>query len=583
MITKIEASRFRGHAHLILNFGPGVNHIIGKNEAGKTTVAEAIAFAFFGCDTLGARSPDHLISLGEESTEVVLSTDKAEFLRFKRRGQPSVFKLKRGNLPLISLTQSELSQLLGVSWELFASCYLPGYFLRLPEAKRMEVIAQVVKVDRLTILKRLLPGITIPSKVKLESIKTDALTIASERRVCQNQLISDTSTLSSAREQLKELSELSGSNPAEMQKEIEGLTALSDLFHIYQQELNIYSLARSRAKEIEESNQRIQAERTKVELELKSIENTVHPDIAVLEEEGRKILKEDGLLSLQTRAAPEVPRVVELKSEETTCSRCGSFITAKLRESAEKERANLLTAYNKLAREVEDHNQAVLQRREVLNKAYHQNQKQLLELQRNLVEETSHKATLRSRLSDLRIKDVKIPPPPIKPTADEKQVRERLSDLKSKHYALQMLGQKKQSLESKVTTLSEATAKRKLYIEELTLVEKALLKVPEMEVREILDGLAMKNTHAFFNEEGMLEFTDPRRLPYSCLSQGRKMKMDLEISETFQRKVAKAPHFYFLDDADLIDLYEDLLPQGEQVLVAKVDSEVPSVQVVPLE
>ena len=71
MLNHIELKNFRQHTHLKLTFVAGINVIRGANESGKSTLMEAIAYAFFGSKAArnndltqhGTRANSHSVTL----------------------------------------------------------------------------------------------------------------------------------------------------------------------------------------------------------------------------------------------------------------------------------------------------------------------------------------------------------------------------------------------------------------------------------------------------------------------------------------------------------------------------------------
>src|SRR5258708_1302189 len=100
MIQKIILMNFRGH-NRTLEFGPNINTLCGPNESGKSTIKEAIAFVFQGTDSAGLKSPDHLITKGEDAMEAMVVTKHAKITRRKLRGQTSAIKYEmHGHEPI---------------------------------------------------------------------------------------------------------------------------------------------------------------------------------------------------------------------------------------------------------------------------------------------------------------------------------------------------------------------------------------------------------------------------------------------------------------------------------------------------
>ena len=48
MLNKVTIKNFRQHEELVVDFTDGVTVVRGENEAGKSTIFEAISYAMFG-------------------------------------------------------------------------------------------------------------------------------------------------------------------------------------------------------------------------------------------------------------------------------------------------------------------------------------------------------------------------------------------------------------------------------------------------------------------------------------------------------------------------------------------------------
>ena len=69
MFNQLELTCFRQHRSLTVNFAPGLNAIRGANEAGKTNIFEAIAYALFGARALRETLAE-TVTWGAKETEL---------------------------------------------------------------------------------------------------------------------------------------------------------------------------------------------------------------------------------------------------------------------------------------------------------------------------------------------------------------------------------------------------------------------------------------------------------------------------------------------------------------------------------
>lgn len=74
MFREVQLTNFRQHRDLTVQFGPGLNAIRGANEAGKTTIIEAITYAMFGARALRESLAD-TVTWGEKETALKVRLD----------------------------------------------------------------------------------------------------------------------------------------------------------------------------------------------------------------------------------------------------------------------------------------------------------------------------------------------------------------------------------------------------------------------------------------------------------------------------------------------------------------------------
>lgn len=83
MITKLEMKNFRQHEDLTITFKDGLNVIRGANEAGKSTLIEAILYALFGAKSLRDTLAE-TVTWGKKETELAVRLEMAGGIVFSR-------------------------------------------------------------------------------------------------------------------------------------------------------------------------------------------------------------------------------------------------------------------------------------------------------------------------------------------------------------------------------------------------------------------------------------------------------------------------------------------------------------------
>jgi hypothetical protein len=171
-IVYAEISGFKLHKNKrSFDFGQ-INHISGGNGKGKTTIAEAITWCFYGCDLAGNTKGvfDRLKNPSAKETKVVVGV---EFSKDGVSTRLNFCRLRKGKTTELFINGHEAKQvdfdaLLG-RMELFLSIFVPGYFgnmaaleptkarnmlvAMMPELDHAEVIAKLNKDDQARIEK----------------------------------------------------------------------------------------------------------------------------------------------------------------------------------------------------------------------------------------------------------------------------------------------------------------------------------------------------------------------------------------------------------------------------------------------
>ncbi|CAM4050731.1 AAA family ATPase [Paenibacillus alkaliterrae] len=162
-IVDAEISGFKLHrTKRSFDFGR-INRISGGNGKGKTTISEAIAWCFYGCDLSGRTKDifDRLKNAGAKETKVVIGVEmpssdgtltRYDFCRIRKGKVTSLY------LNGHDAKQYDFDGLLG-PMELFLSIFVPGYFgtiaITEPTNARNLLVSMLPKLNHADVLAKL--------------------------------------------------------------------------------------------------------------------------------------------------------------------------------------------------------------------------------------------------------------------------------------------------------------------------------------------------------------------------------------------------------------------------------------------
>jgi DNA repair exonuclease SbcCD ATPase subunit len=578
MITKIGLINFRGRENRELIFYPNRNLLTGVNESGKSTLKEAIAFAWYGTDSAGFKNPDHLITIGSDHCEVVLETEHVTVARRKKRGATSTIKLTRKGYPPVTLTQTELQAMLKLTVHAFNSLWLAGHFMSLDTATQLAVLSELAQLDRRALFVAILPaGTTIPSTVKLNNPKLDADAVAGQRRSLQNMRESDSGALKQLEAQLSQLQGAEAVDIESYGRALNEVNARLDAWDFYNKALSKYQHDRLRFGEAINRKGSLTAE--KLALRLPSHHDLKTMASQVEELKGKVAKAHADLHELPAKQAhPQPPKKPLVLAAGTVCDRCGQKVDemhgAALMAAYEKE----LLHFNKLDREVADHNAQVVRHMTRIEEELTARTFELSQAEQDHTRAVNAAENGKAHLQRIQeqldaLAQLKEPVAPERPPGDEQALRQEQLSISTALNLARRQATQVDGLLAQQKLLRDSIATKTMQIEEASRVEKALLSLPLIETERLLDGLKVSGVTATLSD-GKLLVTGPRDVPYHSMSSGRRMKVDVEFCRSL-RKVAgsRAPSWIFIDNADLVDrFHEDALPRDVQIFLAKVDA-----------
>lgn len=561
-LRTLNLENFRGMKSLEIQFHPSGNLVTGQNEVGKTTIREAICFAFTGTDSVGNRRPRHLITNGESGLKATLTTDKATFVRTLTDKGNGTLKLVRNGVPT-TLTQSQLEGMLGSS-DLFLSAFIPGYFLELPAEKQHAVLAEVQpKVDRLGLLESV-SGLTLSPEEKIRYNPT-----ARRPDVVATYVAQDRREVEGAMDRLRgeQDSLLSVVIPEKPREPVERarLVLLSGL----KQRWDRYTADLDRAQEVEAQTARIRernAERAKRRRALEG-EQALLKEITPPKDPGFGANYD--YLRTQLKTIPSKPALGTVV-ESDNCPTCGQTVGLKHREHVRSKNEEVMARWEKEQQEVLAHNQKINEQFEEMrqSEAAFRSEVAKIEEENRKVRARKHAIALElERLRDETPQEAQILPEhpgedynPEEYARCEQVVTEYNRKVTEYEYAIR---QKERS----ATRLSEISAQlEKLgsQVARLYHLEKALKALPAEEAKHSV-GFEVEDLEINVGEKVEVLV---KGIPYPLLSRGRRAKTGIQICLKIGSMMKSPIRMVFLDDADLVD--EISFPEGIQWFAAKV-------------
>lgn len=591
MIEQLSLQDFRGHTRK-LTFRPGYNTVVGKNEIGKSSIKEAIAFLWFGTDSEGTKNPDHLITVSKEMTTVALKTPKAVITRRKKVGATSEIKLEREGFPPLKLTQTDLSGQLQLSLETFMSCWQVGFFMKLPPKDRLKVLGEVARIDRKVLLESILPqGTELPAQLKYANSKVDADLVAGLRRTDQNKKASDEGALKQLQAQKESLSggsvidiESYQGVANELQAKVEAFDTYQRLLTVYEKELGKYNSYLGDVGRVAE--RMLAAEKAKSDLELQ-LNTLLHK-----ESEGVKATEalaktfENAKANLKVFNDP-VPVAPKPQVAGVECDHCYQVVSEEHAKAVVERYNKALMEYNQAQRAVMDHNAPLEATMKDVTKKADAARKALLTIQETIISvNTKLQMAIKDisegevQASALKAVPVAKPKAPTKPEGDEAALKKELAETQSALLTAKTFKQQLEGIASQEALYQKAIQTHAWNIERYALIEDAIKKLPLLETQKTLEKLQVAGVTLTLLDGGLV-VKDTHGVDYRSLSDGRRMKIDTQICLSLQNAAGPtAPRLLFIDNADLMDSHIDfVIPDGVQVIKAHVDSSVSDVEV----
>jgi chromosome segregation ATPase len=589
MIKQLQFTRFRGHEGMYA-FGPGRNFIKGPNESGKSTIKEAIAFAWMGTDSAGTKNPDHLVTVNEAVTEVRLTTPKSTIARRKKRGATAEIKIIREGIPDVKITQTDLMNQLSISHEVFMSSWSVGYFMNLKPEARLKVLGEIARIDRRALLASILDLGQLPAQVKFVNPKIDADVVAGLRRSEQNKKQAQEAVLKTLQAQIREFAaEVSVLDEESVRSRIALLDEHLQEHMMYNQQLPRWKAENDKRSRVSEDVAKKQSE---VEsLQAKIVDNT--KKVAALTDLGLEVKtkaeelqkKRDSLVSQRRELELGLPMKPAASAGE--CPTCGTLVSEDHVDQLMRPYLEAVDRYNKHAREVADHNKKIDEQVHDLLKQIDKALAKKNEVQNEIASLFAFRKTYDEGLSEaqrivtqLKSYPTELLPPPKAPEGEHAELLQERDRLKNELHAYNLFKTRKANLDADIKKTEQSIHTYAAQVHTYAAYEEALLKLPELETEATLQKVAIPGVLMSLSD-GELVVTDKDGVDYRCLSDGRRMKIDVALCLAIKKAEPRCPDWLFVDNADLMD--EDVyVPDGIQVFIAQVDPTAKEVQVVSL-
>lgn len=561
-LKSLLLENFRGKKSLEIQFHPISNLVTGQNGAGKTSIREAICFAFTGTDSVGNRRPRHLISNGEVALKTTLTTDKATFVRTLTDKGNGTLKLIRNGIPS-SLTQSQLEAMLGSS-DLFLSAFIPGYFLDLTVEKQHAVLFEVQpKVDRIALLEEL-SEIQLTSEEKIRYNPT-----ARRPDVVASYVAQDRRELEASFARLDgEKSSLEGlcvpdkpSEPVEKAR-LGLLSSLKARWDRYTADLDRAQEIESKISRVKERNAERLKRRKALEGELALLKETTPPRDPGFE-------ANFDFCRSEFKPIPSKPALGTVV-ESDHCPTCGQAVGLKHREKVKAKNEEVMACWEKENLAVQEHNQKT---QALLDEAKASQAQFRAEVQR--IEEENKKVRGRKHAIALELEKLREEPLPEEIAHPEHPGEEYspeefarceqvVTEYNRKNTEHEYAARQKEKSEERIAQIKGQLEQLGKQSARLYHLEKALKTLPAEEAKRT----------AGFDIEG-LEINVGERvevlmhgIPYPLLSSGERAKTSVRICLKIGSMMKTPIRMVFLDDADLVD--ELSFPAGIQWFAAKV-------------
>lgn len=579
MIKKLELSSFRGQS-VVYDF-TSFNHICGRNGSGKSTIKEAVCFAFTGADSLGKPVPLHFLGVGEDKLKVSATTSKVTLHRTLTRNKFSSLSYEKDGVKT-SLNQTELEKML-CSPPLFLSVFSPGAFMRFPAKIRHAILDEITpKADRRAIIQEL-------SGVSIDAAGFSSLDYTRRPDLLANDFANKRRELQGSSKTYADLLTSYESNhvlsePAPLQQNI-SYEALKNQFKVwsdYKAHLSTHMERENQISMASGENKRRAEIRASLQQSLEAIEFIKNPEPQSFDAE----LSELRGLLIPIPQPPAVKTVVDTDH----CPTCGQIVGAKHRETVRGENERLVAEYQKEVARVKEENSKVEKKIFDLEARKNAYALECDKVNKKNSKISTERAVLEARIRDLTTVSVPeslpapTPPPFAEVTYDDVRAAESVY-VEHERKVAQYLHSKEVADEAtrKTSSARSALADLDRQIEVLHRLESAAKELPAAEFA-LRQSLLELPGYKFTGEDEVF-LVDHRNVPYHLLSTAEQVYVDALISLKINQLMPRKVGMIFFDNAELLDaatwarIQEECAKQGMQWFAVYVESGVENVVV----
>jgi hypothetical protein len=538
-VKKIELENFKGRT---ASYELGrANTISGRNGAGKSSIRDALAFVFCGTDSVGTRNPTHLISKDSDGMKVSVVTGKATITRSLSRKGNGTIKVEQNGVAS-TYNQSQFENMVG-RVDTFLSAMIPGYLFDLTEAKRQEVLADVLpKVDRLAILVELL-GFEPSPEEKLKygfNRRPDlvAAGIATDRRGAE-------AALNQKRGRIAQLSELTKpEEPAlvDVSSELSAMAHLKAQWSEHEAHLKDSSARKLRRMQVIQENSFRDQRRKEIAQQLEELK--LKP-----KSEYEPISLED--LRAQIKPLPSQP-VMAAELDSDHCSTCGQAVSLKSRSAVRLRNEEINTSWKKECEQTEEHNKGIQSQIKAANDKNEAAKKAYLETVEHNRRVESIRKSLEIELAGLTDQEVpeeilsREAPESVYSASAHMALVEKQETYKKAMAIYESRMEDWKSMEQQVKNLSEEVSSIQGTVDRFKAIEVALKSLPEVETKRQI-GVFNTEQIIFDGNDCFVNGT-PRKM----LSTGERAKTDVYFCREIMLRMPKPHGLVFHDDADLV-------------------------------